>query len=104
QVAKEPQVAGNVVNIGNPSPLKAPYPLVTVLPPVTMLPRTGYIIVHASLDAQGRLTDLEVLRAPNPRMKDLVLAELAKWQFRPAVRDGAPVAVEVLLAIPPQEV
>jgi len=104
QVAPEPQVSGNVVNIGNPSPLKAPYPLLTVLPPVTMLARTGYIIVHASLDTQGKLIDVEVLRAPNIRMKDLILPELAKWQFRPAVRDGAPVAVEILLAIPPQDV
>jgi hypothetical protein len=104
QVAAAPQVSAGVINIGTPSPLKAPYPLVTVLPPVTMLQRTGYIIVHASLDAQGKLKDVEVLRAPNPRMKDLILPELAKWQFRPAVRDGAPVAVEVLLAIPPQDV
>jgi hypothetical protein len=104
QVSPEPQVSGNVVNIGSPAPLKAPFPLLTVLPPVTMLARTGYIIVHASLDTQGKFVDVEVLRAPNPRMKDLILPELAKWQFRPAVRDGVPIAVEVLLAIPPQDV
>ncbi|RPI20112.1 MAG: hypothetical protein EHM65_00260 [Acidobacteriales bacterium] len=104
EVSPAPQVAEGVVNIGNPSPLKAPLPLVTVLPPVTMLPRNGYIIVHGSLNASGQLTNLVVMRAPNAKMNEMILSELGKWQFRPAVRDGAPVTVEILLAIPPQDV
>jgi hypothetical protein len=95
---------GGAVNIGSPSPIKAPFPLVTLLPPVTMLPRAGYIIVHGSVDAQGQFKDLTVIRAPNAKMKELIVSELAKWHFRPAVRDGAPVVVEILLAIPPQDV
>ena len=97
------QVVAGAVNIGNPAPLKAPFPLVTVLPPVTMLPRTGYIIVHALLDASGQIKEPSVLRAPNASFKTPILAELLKWQFRPAVRNGGPVTVEVLLAIPPQQ-
>ena len=104
EAAPTPKVIGGAVNIGNPSPLKAPLPLMTLLPPVTMLPRTGYIIVHGSIDTQGQLKDLEIVRAPNAKMKELIIPELIKWHFRPAVRDGAPVAVEVLLAIPPQDV
>ncbi len=105
QVESAPQIVGGAVNIGAPtSTLKAPFPLVTVLPPAAMLPRTGYIIVHASVTAKGELVDLDMMRAPNPRLKDAILPELLKWQFRPAIRDGAPVAVEVLLAIPPQDV
>jgi hypothetical protein len=96
-------VVAGAVNIGNPSPVKAPFPLTTILPPVTMIPRTGYIILHGSLDAKGQFQDLTVVRAPNAQMKSLVLSEMAKWRFRPAVRDGAPVGVEVLIAIPPQD-
>jgi hypothetical protein len=44
------------------------------------------------------------MRAPNAKIRELVLNELLKWQFRPAVRDGVPITVEVLLAIPPQDV
>ena len=102
--APPPKIVGGAVNIGNPSPVKAPFPLVTLLPPATMLPRAGYIIVHGSVDAQGQFTDLTVIRAPNAKMKDLIVSELAKWHFRPAVRDGTPVTVEILLAIPPQDV
>ena len=97
------QVVAGAVNIGNPAPLKAPFPLVTILPPATMVPRTGYIIVHALLDAAGLIKEPTVLRAPNASFKAPILAELSKWQFRPAVRNGGPVAVEVLLAIPPQQ-
>ncbi|MFB3778286.1 MAG: hypothetical protein ACE141_11765 [Bryobacteraceae bacterium] len=104
EAAVAPRIVGGAVNIGAPSALKAPFPLVTLLPPVTMLPRTGYILVHGSVDTQGQFRDLNVIRAPNAKMKDLIKAELAKWHFRPAVRDGAPVVVEILLAIPPQDV
>jgi hypothetical protein len=97
------KIVAGAVNIGNPAPLKAPFPLVTVLPPVTMVPRTSYIIVHALLDASGQIKEPTVLRAPNASFKAPILAELLKWQFRPAVRNGGPVTVEVLLAIPPQQ-
>jgi hypothetical protein len=104
EVAQVPQVAGGAVNIGSPAPVKAPFPLVTVLPPATMLPRTSYIFVHGFVDASGQLKDLAIMRAPNARIRELILPELLQWQFRPAVRDGAPVTVEILLAIPPQDV
>ena len=104
EIAPAPQVVGGAVNIGNPTPVKAPFPLVTVLPPATMLPRTSYIIVHGFVDKSGQLKDLAIMRAPNTKIRELVLNELLKWQFRPAVRDGAPITVEVLLAIPPQDV
>ena len=100
--ADAPQAAEGVVNIGNPAPVKAPFPLVSYLPPVTMIPRNSYIIVRAMVDASGQFRDAVVLRAPSEAYKQPILDELARWQMRPAVRNGAPVAVEVLLAIPPQ--
>jgi hypothetical protein len=103
EVSGAPQIVAGAVNIGNPAPVKAPFPLVTVLPPATMVPRTGYIIVHALVDASGQIKEPNVLRAPNASFKTPILAELSKWRFRPAVRDGGPVTVEVLLAIPPQQ-
>jgi hypothetical protein len=98
------RTSGGAVNVGHPTPVKAPFPLVTVLPPATMLPRASYIIVHGFVDASGQLKDLAIMRAPNAKVRELVISDLLKWQFRPAVRNGAPVTVEVLLAIPPQDV
>jgi hypothetical protein len=103
EVSGAVKIVAGAVNIGSPAPLKAPFPLVTVLPPVTMVPRSGYIIVHALLDASGQIKEPSVLRAPNASFKAPILSELPKWQFRPAVRNGGPVTVEILLAIPPQQ-
>jgi hypothetical protein len=104
-VAAPSAAAGAVVTIGSAPPtLKAPFPLLTILPPAAMLPRNGYIIVHGFVDTSGQLKDLAVVRAPNKNIKDLILPDLGKWRFRPAVRDGAPVAVEIVLAIPQQQV
>jgi len=103
EVSDAPKIVAGAVNIGNPAPLKAPFPLTTVLPPVTMLPRASYIIVHGFVDASGKIKNPLVLRTPNVSYKEPILAELSKWQFRPAVRNGAPMTVEVLLAIPPQQ-
>jgi hypothetical protein len=97
------QPEAGVVNIGGAAPLRAPFPIITVLPPVTMVPRTAYIIVHGFVDASGQIRDARVLRAPSDSYKTPLLADLGKWQFRPAVRSGKPITVEVLLAIPPQK-
>jgi hypothetical protein len=102
QSGEAPQSAEGVVNIGNPARVQAPFPLVSYLPPVTMIPRSSYIIVHAEIDATGQFRNAVVVRAPSESYKQPILEELQRWQLRPAVRNGAPVAVEVLLAIPPQ--
>ncbi len=105
EVAAAPVMVAGAISISSPPPsVKAPFPLVTVLPPAAMLPRTGYIILQGFVDTAGRLRDLAVMRAPNPSIKDLIMPDLVKWQFRPAVRNGAPIAVEIVLAIPPQQV
>ncbi len=98
-----PKVVGGTVYIGKPAPLKAPYPLVTVLPPVTTQPRTAYIMVHGFLDKGGQFKDMTVLRAHDQQTAVLLLPQLSQWHFRPATRDGVPILVEVLLAIPPHE-
>jgi len=98
-----PKVVAGTVYIGKPVPVKAPYPLITVLPPVAMQPRTSYIMVHGFLDKAGQFKDLTVLRASNERIAPILIPQLSAWHFRPATRDGVPVLVEVLLAIPPHE-
>jgi hypothetical protein len=98
-----PKVVGSTVYIGRPTPVKAPFPLVTVLPPVTLQPRARYIMVHGFVDKSGQFKDLTLLRAPSDQSSELLLPQLARWHFRPATRDGVPILVEILLAIPPHE-
>ncbi len=103
ETAQNPKQVGSTVYIGQANPVKAPFPLVTVLPPVTTLPRHSYVMVHGFVDKAGQFKDLTVLRAPGDQFKELLMPSFREWVFRPATRDGVPVLVEVLLAIPPHE-
>jgi hypothetical protein len=94
-------IAGNVVQLPNPAPLKGPYPLVTVRPPVRLDPGVPYLVVHGYVDQKGRMQNLKVVRGAGPGYSELILGSLAQWEFRPATQDGRPVLVEVLLSIPP---
>lgn len=92
-------VSGGVVRLSSPAPVAAPYPRVTYLPPIQRR-AGGYMIVHGYLDAEGRFRQLEVLRAADREEASTVLPILERWEFRPATRNGQPLSVEILLAIP----
>ncbi len=93
------EVDGYVVRLTVAAPLTAPYPRVTMRPPVK--PRPGHhVMVHAFVTAEGRFRDLKVLSASAAAEAEMVEAVLEKWEFRAASRDGKPIEVEILLAIP----
>jgi hypothetical protein len=92
-------VSGPIVRLGGGSPLSAPYPRVTLRPAVR--PRPGrYVMVHGVITAAGRFQDLRILGVTDPYETEIVLGVLEQWEFRPAMRDGEAVKVEILLAIP----
>jgi len=62
--------------------------------------RGGRIIVFAVVNGEGKLEALEVKESPSPELNDAVLEALRKWVFRPAVLDGNPTSVKVLMGIP----
>jgi hypothetical protein len=101
-----PVQTGNLVDLGNPAPIGAPYPMVTVRPPEDWRHGADYLLVHGFLDASGRFRDLQVLsnQEPSAATTGALLQYLAYWEFRPAVQDGRPVMVEVILAVPPDQV
>jgi hypothetical protein len=57
-------------------------------------------MVHGYITPQGRFRDLKVLGASASSEAEMVLAVLDQWEFRAASRDGQPLEVEILLAIP----
>ncbi|MEK7407282.1 MAG: hypothetical protein AAB225_19580 [Acidobacteriota bacterium] len=97
--SQDTTVAGGVVRLGNPAPLTAPYPRVTYLPVLQARPG-AHLMIHGFLDPVGHFGGLEVLGAADQEEGKAVLPVLERWEFRPALRDGAPVRVEILLAIP----
>jgi hypothetical protein len=58
------------------------------------------IIVYAIINAQGKMEKISIKDSPDGRLLQPLLEALAKWVFRPARLDGAPVAVKVLMGIP----
>ncbi len=101
-----PVQTGSLVSLGNPDPMSAPYPTVTVRPPEDWQHGSDYLLVHGFLDETGHLREMKILPGQNPRAPttEALLEYLPYWEFRPAVIDGRPVKVEVILAIPPDRV
>ncbi len=61
---------------------------------------TGVVTLKVEIDAEGRPTDVQVLSATNPGVFDAVSITAAKgWTFRPALKDGRPVASAVRIPL-----
>jgi hypothetical protein len=98
-----PVQTGGLVKLGNPEPVRAPYPMVTVRPPEDWQHGSDYLLIHGFLDESGRFREMRILTsaAPQEPTTEALLQYLGYWEFRPAVLDGRPVKVEVILAVPP---
>lgn len=101
-VVGSPEVSGGVVRLGNPSPLVAPYPHLTFRPPIKARTGSSYVMVHGFLGQNGRFEGLKVLGTTAAEEAPQILTVLERWEFRPAMQDGQPVRVEILLAIAPE--
>jgi protein TonB len=54
----------------------------------------GDVVVEITIDTQGNIAAMKVLQTIGHGVEDKVLAALRKWHFRPATRDGVPIASE----------
>jgi len=97
---KETQTQGNVVKIGTATPVQAPYPTTVVRPDVSVPSFYRQVLVHGYVTAAGRVENLKVVRPIKPETDQALLASLARWEFRPATRDGVNIGVEFVLSIP----
>ena len=103
-VERKPIQQGGVVYLGNPAPVRAPYPLVTLTPSLDWGESAGYVLIRGLLDTKGKFQDLEMWHGATKAVVEVIIDALDKWDFRPATQDGRPVAVQVLLVIPPGNV
>lgn len=60
----------------------------------------GVVMVHGYVDPNGHFDKLAVAYPPAYAKTTLLLQALKQWAFRPAMSQGSPVTVEVLLIIP----
>ncbi len=60
----------------------------------------GTVTLYAIIHADGTVGEIRVLTSPDDRLDALAKTALAKWRFRPATKDGQPVALEAVVVIP----
>jgi len=58
------------------------------------------LIVYAIINTEGKMEQVSVKQSPDGLLNEFVLNAFSKWVFRPAVLNGEPVPVKVLLGIP----
>jgi hypothetical protein len=90
-----------IVRLGDSPTIGAPYAFTMLRPDLTFAAAdVRYAMIHGVINKDGHFEQLnEVADHALKNLPELMQA-LAGWEFRPATKDGAPVAVEVLLCIP----
>ena len=82
---------------------RLPEPTFTVLPEFPLELRsagiTGTVKVRCAIDERGNVQEMKVASASNDAFIKPALQALKLWQFKPALRDGVPVAMEIIVPI-----
>lgn len=60
------------------------------------------IILHGVLREDGTVEDLKIHRGVQAAMDQAALIAFGRWKFKPALQNGQPVGVEVLVGVPAQ--
>jgi hypothetical protein len=61
------------------------------------------IVLRGALLADGTIADLEIYQSVVPAMDEAARLAFSRWTFKAPLRDGKPVAVDILVGIPPQQ-
>ena len=61
---------------------------------------SGTVILYAVIHADGTVGNVRVLRGVDDRLDQFASQAVARWQFQPATKNGAPVEVEATFQIP----
>lgn len=69
--------------------------------PVPALMANRPIILKGVIGADGTVQELVVYRGVSPVLDEAARIAFGRWRFKPAVRDGKAVAVDILVGIPP---
>ncbi|HET9741501.1 MAG TPA: energy transducer TonB [Terriglobales bacterium] len=59
----------------------------------------GTVTVAAIVDPKGHTKDVKVVKSLNPELDRQAVLAVRRWRFKPALKDGKPVAVQVSIAV-----
>jgi TonB family protein len=60
----------------------------------------GEVILYAIIRKDGNVDSIQLVRGVDPLLDQNAMDALARWQFRPATREGQPVDLEAVIHIP----
>jgi protein TonB len=60
----------------------------------------GTVILSAVIHTNGSVSDVKILRGVDDRLDQYASAALSRWRFRPATKNGDPVALQTVVMIP----
>ena len=60
----------------------------------------GTVVLSAVIRGDGSVGEVRVLRGVDDRLDQYASAALSRWRFRPASRNGDPVALQTVVMIP----
>lgn len=60
----------------------------------------GIVTLSAVIHSDGSVSDVRVLRGVDDRLDPYACAALARWRFRPATKNGNPVALQAVVMVP----
>jgi len=56
--------------------------------------------IQAIINKEGKFDRIVLLRDLAPALEGAILRDVKSWEFKPAIRDGSPVDIDVVLEIP----
>ena len=60
----------------------------------------GEVILYAVIRADGSVGSVQVVRSVDPQLDANAKSAFSQWKFRPATKDGVPVALEAIVHVP----
>jgi hypothetical protein len=88
---------------GDTPVIRAPLPFRKLEPvdqPVSADAAGERVQILGILQKDGKLDGITVLVKAGPNMEQAVIRDVTSWEFKPATRNGVPVAVDVVIEIP----
>ena len=71
--------------------------------PVTAEKTQKSIVLRGAIDEDGKVEQVEVYQGLSAVMDSAARLAFSQWKFKPAMRDGKPIRVEILVAIPTEQ-
>jgi Gram-negative bacterial TonB protein C-terminal len=97
-----PEVSRTVVHLEQPVlPPDATVKFDFLRLPVTLDKKRKFLVLKGFIDEKGGVSNVEVYSGLIPAMDEAARTAFSRWKFMPALRDGKPVAVDILVGILP---